>query len=192
MNRPSHPTWDGRVDHHSFVVRDRSIGASLLMVAIPRLPVAVDLVRRLDGVYFLRGEVADALRVSTSTIRRLAVHDVLLAPTAIVLNGTTAIAVYDLATIERLSAHLGEHRSRAGRPRLWSDTERRDRRAAYSALGHRRRRAEALCRAGDHLGADRAQTNADRLVGQLHADHRLRSTELRLPRSGPANDGTAR
>lgn len=148
------------------------------MISIPSMPIVVEIVRRLDGEHFLCREVADALDVSTATIRRLGARKV-LAPTTIVFNGTMAVPVYDMATVERLSAHLAQHRSGAGRPRLWSDAERRVRRAAYNALGYRRRRAAALRKSGDHCAADRVQQEADRLAAQLRADRLQRVVQSR-------------
>jgi hypothetical protein len=148
-----------------------------LTVHIPTVPRVVAQVRMLPGEFFLRAEVADALAVSPATLRRLArTAPGALAPSAVLKYGDLLIPVYNAAAIARLHAHLAAHRSPRGRRRLWTDAERCERRAAYSALGHRRRRAALLRDGGDHSGADRVDREADQLAGRLRAARKRRCT----------------
>jgi len=147
-----------------------------LTVHLPAVPQVVAQVRMLPGDFFLRAEVADALAVSPATLRRLACTETTtLGPSDMVSSGSLLVPVYDASAIARLHLHLAAHRSPRGRRRLWTDAERHERRAAYSALGYRRRRAAALRARGDHPAADQVQREADRLAAQLHAAHDHRS-----------------
>jgi hypothetical protein len=106
-----------------------------LTITIPALPRIVARVRRLPGECFLRAEVADALGASPATLRRLAGKSALLRPSGTVTYGRLTVPVYDAEAVARLHAHLAEHRSPRGRRRLWTDEERRARRAAHCAAG---------------------------------------------------------
>ena len=129
-------------------------------------------VRGLPGEFYLRREVADALGVSAATLDRLGRSDPdHLGQCHRILFGGLPVLLYDHDRIERLHAHLATHRTRRGRPRLWSDEERRARCATYSALGYRRRRAEQLRARGDHAEADRLHRLADQLAAELRHDH---------------------
>jgi hypothetical protein len=144
---------------------------------------AVGFVRGLPDEFYLRHEVADALGVSAATLDRLGRSDPdHLGPCQRMMFGGLQVLLYDRDRIERLHAHLAEHRSRRGRPRLWSDEERRARRAAYSALGYRCRRAKELRARGDHAEGDRMQHLADQLAAELRHDHDRRSAHRRSRR----------
>jgi hypothetical protein len=54
------------------------------LIVIPALPYVAERVRALPGEFYLRAEVADALGVSPSTLRRLGAKNTQLAPTRIV------------------------------------------------------------------------------------------------------------
>jgi hypothetical protein len=153
------------------------IGASEL-IAIPAIPHIVERVRALSGEFYLRAEVADALGISPSTLRRIAARIVPLGPSGTITAGTLTVPVYNTAAIARLHAHLAEQRSRRGRPRLWTDEERRARRAAHAAAGYRRRRAAELRDRADHDGADRMLRDADRIRADLRFAHRRRQHSL--------------
>jgi hypothetical protein len=146
-----------------------------LTVIIPALPRVVALVRSLPGESFLRAEAADALGTSPATLRRLAGKSAALGPSGTVTYGRLTVPVYDAATVERLHAHLAEHRSPRGRRRLWTDEERRARRAAHCAAGYRRRRAAVLRERGDHTGAARFLRDADGVAAALRTDYSARA-----------------
>ena len=101
-------------------------------------------VRALPGVFYLTSEVADALDTSAATLRRLALAHTDLAPSSTTFYGRLRVDLYNDADVYRLHSHLAAHQSRRGRPRLWTDQERRERRNAYSAAGYHRRRAARL------------------------------------------------
>jgi hypothetical protein len=156
-----------------------------LTITIPPVPRVVAHVRNMPGDFFLRAEVADALAVSPATLRRLALTDTMtLGPSAMVTYGTLLVPAYNAAAIARLHAYLAAHRSARGRPRLWTDTERRARRAAHSAAGYRRRRAAALRDRGDQAEAEQMLRDADRLRSTLRYAHQERSAASH--RSGTA------
>ncbi len=147
------------------------------------MPKIVAQVRSMPGEFFLRAEVADALDVSSATLRRLATRSTLLVPTTSVMTGMLAVPVYDAETVARLHAHLAEHRSPRGRPRLWSDAERSARRAAHSTAGYRRRRAVALRERGDHAGAKRMLVDAEQISTALQCGYRDRQQQSRTCRA---------
>ncbi len=89
-----------------------------------------------------------------------------------------AVPVYDAETVARLHAHLAEHRSPRGRPRLWSDAERSARRAAHSTAEYRRRRAVNLRERGDHTGAERMLVDAEQISTALQCGYRDRQHNL--------------
>jgi hypothetical protein len=133
----------------------------LTVIGIPRVPAAAARARRLDGDYLLLGEVSRALGTSASTVRRLAAADpIRLGPARHVQWGTLSIPLFDLDTVRRMHAHLAAQRTARGRPRLWTDEELRHRRAAFSAIGYRRRRALELRARGDREGAARLLADA--------------------------------
>jgi hypothetical protein len=106
-------------------------------------------VRSLPAVFFLTSEVANALEVSPTTIRRLARTHPELAGSQVASYGRMRIPLYDDADVDRVAAHLRSHPNRRGRPRQWSDQERGERRSAHSAAGYHRRRAAVLAIRGD-------------------------------------------
>ncbi len=127
-------------------------------------------VRSLPGPYYLCREVADALDVSAATLRRLAIRDPgLLGPTHEVGFHGRRVLLYDEDGLERIHRHLAAHRSGRGRRRVWSDEERRARRAAHCAVGCRRRRAVQLRARGDEAAAAHMMRAAERLAGELRA-----------------------
>ncbi len=162
---------------------DEGIGTSELPIRLAPVPSIVARARALHGENFLRREVADALDVSATTLRRLAGKIVLLAPDSTISYGTLTVPVYDLATVARLHAHLAEHRPPRGRPRLWSDAERSARRAAHSAAGYRHRRAALLHARGDHVAAWGMQDAAACITAMLRAAQTERSAARSLARS---------
>src|SRR5438034_5529055 len=91
--------------------------------SIPAVPRVVARVRGLPGEFFLRAEVADALGTSPATLRRLAAKSQAMGPSGTITYGGLVVPVYDTAAVARLHAHLAEHRSPRGRPRLWADEE---------------------------------------------------------------------
>src|SRR5664279_4004969 len=123
----------------------RGDGAAEVTIDISAIPPLVRHVRSLDGDLYLCREVADALDLSPSTVRRFGARDPdRLGPSHETYFGRVLVYLYDAATVERLHAHLAEHRSASGQPRLWSDAERRTRRAAHNRAAYRRRRAVVL------------------------------------------------
>jgi hypothetical protein len=152
---------------------------------IAPIPTVIAAVRALPGEHFLCHEVADVLEVSPATLRRLSGSESMtLGPTANFVAGGKTVAVYDLAAVDRLFAYLSQHRSAAGRPRLWSDSERRARRLAYNTAGYRRRRAASLHERGRHADADRFDQLARDAIRGLRDEHCRRSRELAECRSG--------
>lgn len=149
-----------------------------MTITSPTVPRVIAQVRCLPGEFFARAEVANALGTSPATLRRLAVAEpMVFAPTSTVIYGTLAVPVYDASAVALLHAHLADHASRRGRPRLWTDEERLARRAAHSAAGYRRRRAAQLRDRGDAAAADRMLRDGDRIATGLRAAHRIRSAK---------------
>src|SRR5664279_3927372 len=149
------------------------------MMQIAAIPPLVAQVRALTGQFFLCNEAADALGISAATVRRLRDLDPdRLGPTAEIYNGCVRVDLYDEAALRRLHEHLAWRRNPQGRTRLWTDDERRFRRAAHCAAGYRRRLAGELRDRGDHAGAVRAADHADALVRELRATHAQRSVAV--------------
>lgn len=147
------------------------------------IPTAIATVRALPGEHYLCHEVADALDVSAATLRRLGRREpVKLGPTTTIVAGGKPVAVFDMAAVERIAAHLEQGRSAAGRPRLWTDTERRLRRMSYNGAGYLRRRAETLRAQGRDEEADRLDEVVRRVLDELRDDHRLRTEAVRARR----------
>jgi hypothetical protein len=150
-------------------------------VTIAPIPAVVAFVRSLDVAYYLCTEVADALGVSAATLRRLARdHPDTLGPSCSAWFGRMLVSLYVMDDIDRLQAHLdyrwpdrdgSSSRNRPGRRRLWSDAERRDRRARYCAAAYRNRRATELAQAGDQLAAANARHSAATIQEALTAEH---------------------
>ena len=159
-----------------------------MSVSIPAVPRVVARVRGLPGGFFLRAEVADALGTSPATLRRFAAKSQAMGPSCTITYGGLAVPVYDTAAVARLHAHLAEHRSPRGRPRLWADEERRARRAAHSAAGYRRRRAALLRERGDHAGAERLLGDAERITMALRSSQRARSAAPLRSAAGRLDD----
>jgi len=154
-----------------------------LTVHIAGMAAVVAFVRALPGGFYLRREVADALGVSAATLGRLGRTNAdRLGPSHRVKFRGLPVLLYDQDRVDRLHAHLAHHRSRRGRPRLWSDEERRARRVAYSSIGYRQRRAAELRTRGDHDEAARMVLCAEQVASELRMDHARRSAapELRL------------
>jgi hypothetical protein len=171
-------------------------GTPVVTVTIAPIPAVVAFVRGLDGAYYLCTEVAGALGVSTSTLRRLARdHPDTLGPSCTGWFGRMPVSLYVMDDIDRLQAHLdqrwpdrdgGSFRDRPGRPRLWSDAERRDRRARYCAVAYRSRRATELAAVGNHAAAARARRVAAEVQEALAAEHdRARKSRRRGVRGCP-------
>jgi hypothetical protein len=144
------------------------------------LPPVVGFVRNLDGDFFLCREVAEALGVSTATLRRLSlVNPDAFAPSGSTGFGKMLVRLYAMGEVDRLHAHVeaksiaAENGSlrRAGRPRLWTDAERRDRRARYCAAAYRSRRARELADAGAHGAAAVANRAAVTIRETLRAEY---------------------
>jgi hypothetical protein len=150
-------------------------------IKIAPMPAAVRFVRSLDGGYYLCTEVADALDVSAATLRRLARdHPDTLGPSYSARFGRMPVSLYVMDDIDRLQAHFDRRwcdrdgssaRDRPGRPRLWSDAERRDRRARYCAVAYRNRRATELAAVGNHAAAAHARRAAATIQKALAAEH---------------------
>jgi hypothetical protein len=97
------------------------------------LPPVVGFVRGLDGDFFLCREVAEALAVSTATLRRLSlVNPDAFAPSGSTGFGKMLVRLYTMGEVDRLHQHLeaesiaaasGSGR-RPGRRRLWTEAER--------------------------------------------------------------------
>jgi hypothetical protein len=144
------------------------------------LPSVVEFVRGLDGDFFLCREVAEALGVSTARLRRLSLDNPdAFAPSNSTRFGKMLVRLYAIADVERLHQHL-EARSitaasgsprRPGRPRLWTDAERRNRRARYCAAAYRSRRARELADAGEHGAAAVASRAAAAIRESLRAEY---------------------
>ena len=159
----------------------------MTVIGIPQVLAAAARARRLDGGYLLLGEVSRALGTSASTVRRLAAADpIRFGPARHVGWGTFSIPLYDLDTLGRLHAHLAARRTARGRPRLWSEEELRHRRAAFSAIGYRRRRAHQRQARGDPEGAVRLLADAARRHRVLHEAQlaRLASVDAARGRAG--------
>lgn len=109
------------------------------MIVLDAIPPIVAHVRALPGTYMMTTEVADALDVSANTLRRLATRTAELGPSHETYYGRIRVALYDRTTVNRLHAHLADHRSPRGRPRLWDDEQRAERRRTQSRASYRRR-----------------------------------------------------
>ena len=147
----------------------------LLPAFIDRINPAVAFVRGLDQAWFLCSEVAYALGTSPSTLRRMARADPReMGPAEVIAFGRIEIWLYDMAGVDRLHHHLMTDRSDGtpprGRPRLWTDQERRHRRTALSAASYQRRRARALRAIGDITRATTAENAAAGITTRLQAE----------------------
>jgi hypothetical protein len=177
--------WLEPVTNVSVESRRRDLVVTITMP----LPAVVLFVRSLDGDYFLCTEVADALGVSAATLRRLARdHPDTLGPSYSTRFGRMPVSLYSMDDIDRLQTHLdhrwpdrdgGSARNRPGRPRLWSDVERRDRRARYCAVAYRNRRATELAAVGNHAAAAQARRVAATIQEALAAEHGRARTSRR-------------
>jgi hypothetical protein len=145
-----------------------------------RIAPVVAYVRRLTPACYLRSEVADALRVSTSTLDRLALRDPALGPSSYTNYGAQHVWLYSEADVDRIQDYLRTHRTNRGRPRLWTPQERRQRRAASCAIAYRRRRSTELHDAGLHDEADLVAAEVDDLAADLARHQVRRSAQLVL------------
>jgi hypothetical protein len=105
-------------------------------------------IRALPGSWYLTSDVADAVGTSAATLRRLARTRDNLAPSHVTTYGRVRVDLYNDTDVERIAAYLRDHKSERGRPRVWTDAERRQRRIAHSAAGYHRRRAAMLASRG--------------------------------------------
>jgi hypothetical protein len=148
-------------------------------VTLPAIPPIVRHVRDLDGNLFLVREVANALGISPATVRRVAEIRPDLRPSAITMFGDMLVPLFTLEDLTRLDRYVAERRASlaaarrrsAGRPRLWSDSERRARRARHCAASYRRRCARALTEAGDLAAAQAAARAAAEIRDHLQQVH---------------------
>lgn len=160
------------------------VGAPELAYRSAVAPV-VRAVRRVPCESYLCSEVADALEVSPATIRRLSRAVPLLAePPAEMTIGAVRVPIYDAATVDRIREYLAQRPDRGGRPRLWDDSTRRARRAAFSAAGYRRRRAQQLRLHGRFGEADEFDAAAGEILARLRADHASQSATFTSERRG--------
>jgi hypothetical protein len=149
-------------------------------IMLDQLPPVVLFVRSLGGDHYLCSEFAEALGVSTAMLRRLSVlNPDNFAPDSTTRFGKMLVRLYTMAEVNRLHAHVeakaaaGEPGSarRPGRPRLWTDAERQDRRARYCAAAYRNRRARALVDAGEDAAASVANRAAATIRDDLRAEY---------------------
>jgi len=136
-----------------------------MTVQLAAIPSLVAHVRALAGSFYLRREVSNALGVSPAPLIRMAeLAPDLLGPTHETHYGRVRVLLYDHDAVEQLHAHVAAHCSIRGRPRLWTDEERRSRRAAHSAAGYRRRRAADLGARGNYSCAPRPDSSGSRVT----------------------------
>jgi hypothetical protein len=158
----------------------RKEGRLLVAIVLDPLPPVVLFVRSLDGDNYLCREVADALGVSTAMLRRLsAMNPDAFAPSDNTRFGRMLVRLYSMGEVDRLHKHLeakslaaetGSAR-RPGRPRLWTEAERQDRRARYCAAAYRSRRARKLADAGEHAASAAANRDAATIRDDLRAEY---------------------
>jgi hypothetical protein len=158
-------------------------------VVLPRIAPIVAFVRSLDEEVYLGSEVAPALGISATTLRRLTRTDEQLGPSLQVAYGSRTIGLYSMRDVDHLRSVLitrwpdhpdGRPRRRPGSARRWSDAERRDRHRALRRASYYRSRGRRL--AGHSPEAARmAFAKAEHLTSVL--DHQL--AERRREASAP-------
>ena len=158
---------------------------------IPRTAPVVAFARSEDEVYYLCSEVAAGLGVSPTMLRRLAREDPQeLAPSSGAAFGANRVALYRMEDVVRIRKDLltrwpdhddGRPRRRPGRPRLWSDGERRDRQRRHRAACYWRTRSRDLADHDPGRAAE-AQARAEKLTEDLRREHAERVPRATAPR----------
>jgi len=127
-------------------------------------------VRSLDGDYFMLREAAEILGVKHTLLRSLMRSDDnkdrSLEPTFCTFFGKVKLYLYTKDDIARIRVYLTKRKqvfrntelaNFKGRPRIWTNEERKDRNRLYSRAYYYRKKAEEHTANGDTAAADRAK-----------------------------------
>lgn len=155
---------------------------------MPRISPITAFVRSLEGDWFTLAEVARAIGRPEETLRDWAKRD----PETYGAHhserfGQRVVYLYDPARIERLRKALLEAQQAQplrftgmpGRPRIWSDDERKDRERQMARVVYYRRRVKELIAAGDRSGARKANAKYRELTSRLHEEEAERRASVR-------------
>jgi hypothetical protein len=145
-------------------------------------------IRSLEGEWFSLAEAARAIDRPEETLRDWARRD----PEAYGAHhserfGQRTIYLYDIEGIERIRKALVDAQQedplrfagRPGRPRIWSNDERRDRERRMAQVVYYRKRVPELLAAGKRSAARKASKRAHEIAAQLEHDRAKRRASIR-------------
>ena len=137
-------------------------------------------VRSLEGDYLMVREAAETLGVRHTVLRTLMRqdHNPPLAPSFCAFFGKVKIYLYTREDIARIREYLTKRRqvfpnddvvAYKGRPRLWTDAERKVRNRLYSRAYYYRKKVEEHTKAGNAEAAALAQIEVDECEAELES-----------------------
>jgi hypothetical protein len=142
----------------------------------------------MDGQHYLLADLAAALDLRDSTLRKLRWRcPEVFRSSYYGRCGNLRIYLYTWADLDRISAYLIQRSAagfgRRGRPRMWSAAEAKERERAQLRTNYYRRRAEALLAKGDAAKAKTYMDRRETMLNSLHRQSMLRTQELTAMRT---------